>query len=74
MAEYKRCEYCGGRIGLLYVSRQRFCSVECGNAWFGLERRQAVEWFRAQGIEVVVPAPKADEAAEWDQPKRAQAR
>jgi hypothetical protein len=55
MTAYKHCEYCNRTIGYLYLSRQRFCSVECGNKWFALERRQAIQWFRAEGIAVKVP-------------------
>jgi hypothetical protein len=50
----KACEYYGEAIANLYQDRQRFCSIDCGNRWFALERRQAVARFRAEGIEVVV--------------------
>jgi hypothetical protein len=55
MTELRRCQYCGNTIIILYTAQHRFCSVACGNRWFSAERKQALAFFRAQGIEVVVP-------------------
>jgi hypothetical protein len=32
-----------------YMAGQRFCCRSCSDEWFAAERRQAVEWFRAEG-------------------------
>ncbi len=47
-----RCENCGKEMRWLHQERQRFCTRSCSDEWHQLERRQAVEWFRAMGMTV----------------------
>jgi predicted nucleic acid-binding Zn ribbon protein len=42
------CEWCGKPM-MLWVYSQRFCSRKCSDEFHLAERRQAVEWFRAEG-------------------------
>ena len=48
------CKNCGGPISPVRFGRipTRFCSRQCSDEWYQLERRQAVELFRAQGMKV----------------------
>ena len=45
------CEWCK-RSMTLWVYTQRFCSKSCSDQFHAAERRQAVAFFRAQGMRV----------------------
>jgi hypothetical protein len=45
------CEWCK-RSMTLWVYTQRFCSKNCSDQFHAAERRQAVAFFRAQGMRV----------------------
>jgi hypothetical protein len=45
----KVCEMCGEAM-VPYHGYDRFCSRVCSDRWFQEERRQAVAYFRAQGM------------------------
>ena len=44
-----RCEVCGREMIKLHPA-QRYCCRACSDEYFMAERRQAVEYFRAQGM------------------------
>jgi predicted nucleic acid-binding Zn ribbon protein len=46
-----KCEWCSKSI-TLWVYSQRFCSKHCSDQFHAAERRQAVAFFRAQGMKV----------------------
>jgi hypothetical protein len=47
------CETCGREATRLHPS-QRHCCRGCSDEYFNAERRQAVEYFRAQGLRPVL--------------------
>jgi hypothetical protein len=52
------CEWCGNPM-TLWLYRQRFCSRKCSDEFHAAERRQAVEFFRAQGMQVETERKRA---------------
>jgi hypothetical protein len=47
------CENCGRSAVRLHPA-MRFCCRGCSDEYFNAERRQAVEYFRAQGLRPVL--------------------
>jgi hypothetical protein len=61
MIEPKRCENCGEPItpNLQGPRSWRFCCRRCSDEWFAAERKQAVEWFRREGLAVETERKRA---------------
>jgi hypothetical protein len=54
------CENCGKEVRPNLVGRSsRFCCRQCSDDWFAAERKQAVDFFRAQGCVVEIKRMKA---------------
>jgi hypothetical protein len=62
-----QCENCGKPFLPTWTGRpSRFCCRACSDAWFAEERRQAVVFFRQQGMKV-----RTTQASEPEEERRA---
>jgi hypothetical protein len=59
----RKCEYCGEEFKPFMPSLQRFCSKDCSLEWHREERREALEYFREQGMKPKIRANRSEHAA-----------
>jgi hypothetical protein len=58
-----KCEYCGEEFKPFMPSLQRFCSKDCSLEWHRLERQEALEYYREQGMKPRTRANNRNEQA-----------